>query len=163
MKGVTIHIGVVFDYVGRVQRGEIRLAMALAPFVATGAWVWWLSRVLPRFKELGPLWLIVIGALAAAAGLVLTSVAYPCSSCLPQQPGCQVVIEGWPLRQVVSDVDPEPVVFYDACRMSNGLSTAAMAANFAIAALGMPLLAALLRSRSQPRASKPGASRVATP
>jgi hypothetical protein len=141
----------MFDYFGRVQRGELGIPMAMVlatgPFAATGAFVWLVSRLLPRFGALGLPWRVGISILAALSGLVLTSVAYTCSSCLPQEAGCWVEVVGWPMRQTVHDVDPRPVVLHDVCGRSTGRSASATAVNFALPALGIPLLVALFRAR----------------
>jgi drug/metabolite transporter (DMT)-like permease len=141
----------IFDCIGRVQRGELGIPMAvvlaIAPFAATGACVWLLSHQLPRFRALGLPVRVGIAILAALAGLVLTHVAYVCSSCQPYQAGCWVEVVGWPLPQVVYDIEPRPVQVYDVCRLSTGSSASATAVNFALPALGIPLVAALLRAR----------------
>jgi hypothetical protein len=141
-----------FDPIGRLQVGEISLLTALLmTFLSVAvawAWVGLLSRLLPRFRALGLPWLVGIGILAAAAGLLLTNVAFICPSCTPETAGCRVVVVGWPMRQLVQqDVDPDPVTWYDICRVGIEGSALAPYVNFSLPALGIPLAIALLRSR----------------
>jgi hypothetical protein len=147
-----------FEYFDLVRRGDLGIPMAvvlgIAPFAATGAGLWLMCRLLPRFRELGVPWIVGIGILAALAGFVLTHVAYVCSSCQPYDAGCWVEVVGWPMRQEIRDIDPRPVVLFDFCRVAYHQSTGALAVNFAIAALGIPLMVALLQSRRAVRAAR---------
>lgn len=144
----------VLDYFERLAAGEYGIVhlglFYLSGIVSVGV----AKRLLPTRQPFERPAAIALSVLSPLLGLVLTSTTYPCAGC-DAPAGCQLVRVGVPIPQQIREKDPQPGV-YGGCWLSQtSTSAAAVAGNFALGTLALPILLTLSRPKSAPGESDP--------
>lgn len=135
----------VLDYFRRFADGEFNLLHAGLIYLAGLASVWLAATILRSRQPLERPGALTLAAVAPLIGLILTSTVYPCRSC-NAPPGCDIVTVGVPVPQQLREREPPPVPTFDACWWSlTETSPTAVAINFALGTLGIPLIVTLFR------------------
>ena len=144
----------VLDYFRRLQAGEYGIVHLGVLAICGALSVTLAHRVLPGRQPFDRTGWIVVSMLAPLMGLVLTSTTYPCAGC-DAPAGCQLVRVGVPFPQEIREKNPQPGV-YGRCWLSlTSTSMPALAGNFALGTLALPLVLTLFRPRSEPEGSDP--------
>lgn len=141
----------VMDYFRRFADGEFNLLHAALLYLSGMGSVWLASRVLGTRVPLERAGALTLAGVAPLIGLVLTSTIYTCRSCDPP-PGCDIVTVGVPFPQELRERNPGPVPSYGACWWSlRNSSPTAVAGNFALGTLGIPLVVTFFRPLRRPQ------------
>jgi hypothetical protein len=92
---------------GRIQFGLLHFALGFAAV--------WVVRRLTRRTAPGGVGIYALAVLAPVCGLVLASVSYQSSGCLPNPEFCVSFAIGFPFRVACAQHDPAIVRIFDAC------------------------------------------------
>ena len=137
----------VLDYFRRFEEGEFNLLHVGILYLAGFGSVQLAAKLIPSRVALERAGTLTLSALAPAIGLILTSTVYPCVSCnAPAQ--CEIVTVGVPIPQALAERNAGSQPTVSPCWWSlTDTSSAALAGNFAIGTLGIPVLVTFLRPR----------------
>ena len=137
----------VADYLRRFQAGEFNILHVGLLYVVGFASVEVAARLVSSRIRLERPGTLVLSALAPFVGLVLTTTVYPCVGCsAPEQ--CEIVTVGVPFPQALAERGAGSRTNAGPCWWSlTETSRTALAGNFAVGTLGIPLVVTFFRPR----------------